>query len=243
MLNKTVLHEYINNPNLSQRNSVFLILYCEANVSKSITEIKKIGKEAGLWEIEKWNIADILGKAKGLSCKINGGWVLTKKGKEYVSNLVGVKNKRPALKSVADDLRVLIEKLQNTDTRLFLEEALSCFEIGSYRAAVVLSWAGAIHILYEYVFYNKLLDFNVEAKRRDIKWKDVKAIDDLGRMKERNFIDILATLSVVGKNLKKELENCLDLRNGCGHPNSFKIGENRAAAHLETLVNNIYSKF
>ncbi len=243
MLNKTVLHEYINNPNLSQRNSVFIILYCEADASKSITEIKRIGKEAGLREIEKWNIADILGKAKGLSCKIKGGWVLTKKGKEYVSNLVGIKNKRPALKKVANDLRASIEKLQNSESQLFLKESLLCFEMGCYRAAVVLSWAGAIHILYKFIVDNKLTDFNREANRRDSRWKDVKVIDDLSRMKESDFLNILSTLSIIGKDLKKELEVCLGLRNSCGHPNSLKIGENRAAAHLETLVNNIYSKF
>jgi hypothetical protein len=30
-------------------------------------------------------------------------------------------------------------------------------------------------------------------------------------------------------------EDCLKLRNGCGHPNSLKIGANKVAAHLETL--------
>ncbi len=243
MFSKDVLHEYINNPDLTKKDTVFLILYCEADTPKSIAEIKKIGKGAGLSEIEKWNIADILGKAKGLSCKIKGGWVLTKKGKEYVSNLVGIKNKRPALKSAADDLRALIEKFQNTDARLFLEEALSCFEVGSYRATVVFSWAGAIHILYKFIIDNKLTDFNIEANRRDSRWKDVKVIDDLSRMKESDFLNILSTLSIIGKDLKKELEVCLGLRNSCGHPNSLKIGENRAAAHLETLINNIYSKF
>jgi len=243
LLSKNVLHEYINNPNLSRKDSVFLILYCETDSPKSITEIKKIGKEAGLSEIEKWNIADILGKTKGLSCKIKGGWILTKKGKEYVSSLEYFKNKRPALKNVADDLKVLIKNLPNTDTQLFLEEALLCFEMGCYRASVVLSWAGAVYILYKYIVDSNLDSFNEEATKRDSKWKNAKTIDDLGRMKEKDFIDILVLLSVIGKNVKGELEVCLKLRNSCGHPNSLEIGENRVAAHLETLINNIYSKF
>ena len=228
LLNKNVLHENINNANLSQKDSVLLILGYEADSSISIAEIKKIGKEAGLSEIEKWNIADILGKAKGLSCKIKGGWILTKKGKGHVSSLLaGFKNKRPALKNVADDLRVLIEKSQSTDVRLFLEEALSCFEIGSYRASIVLSWAGAVYILYKNIVDSNLDYFNKEATKRDSKWKNAKTIDDLGRMKEKDFLDVLVVLSVIGKNVKDELEDCLKLRNSCGHPNSLKIGENR----------------
>jgi hypothetical protein len=63
-------------------------------------------------------------------------------------------------------------------------------------------------------------------------------------MKEHDFLDVLNAIGVLGKNVKQELQNnCLQLRNSCGHPNSFKVGEHRVAAHIETLIQNVFSKF
>jgi hypothetical protein len=63
-------------------------------------------------------------------------------------------------------------------------------------------------------------------------------------MKEHDFLDVLETIGVMGKNVKQALQNqCLGMRNACGHPNSLKISENNVAAHLDTLVLNVYSKF
>ena len=90
---------------------------------------------------------------------------------------------------------------------------------------------------------NHLSAFNAEAKRRDSRWKLAKTRDDLARMKESNFLDILEALSIIGKNVKQELKNCLQLRNGCGHPNTLKISENRVASHIEILILNVFSKF
>ena len=65
-------------------------------------------------------------------------------------------------------------------------------------------------------------------------------------MKESDFLDIIGSppLSILGQNTKEELKNnCLKLRNACGHPGSLAIGENKVAAHLEVLMLNIFSKF
>lgn len=88
-----------------------------------------------------------------------------------------------------------------------------------------------------------LTAFNVEAVRRDGKWKTAKTADDLGKLREVTFLEIAESLSVFGKNVKQELETCLRLRNACGHPNSLKIGANKVAAHLETLALNVYAVY
>ena len=98
-------------------------------------------------------------------------------------------------------------------------------------------------VLHTHVVDKHLTAFNAEAKRRNKKWKDAKTSDDLGLMKESDFLDILQHLSIIGKNVKKELVACLDRRNGCGHPNSYQLSENIVAAHLETLLLNVFSKF
>lgn len=111
------------------------------------------------------------------------------------------------------------------------------------RRAVVLSWTGAVAVLQDAVIASHLSDFNAEAVRRDAKWRAAKTADDLGRMKESEFLNVLSAISVIGKNVKQELEKCLDLRNAAGHPNSLRFGENRVAAHLEILILNVFSVF
>jgi hypothetical protein len=107
----------------------------------------------------------------------------------------------------------------------------------------VLSWVGAVAVLYEEVWANHLAVFNAEAAKRFPKWTAAKNADDLSSMKESHFLQILHAISVIGKNTKDELEACLKLRNTCGHPNSHKIGEHRVASHIETLMLNVFSQF
>ncbi|QEC70122.1 hypothetical protein FRZ67_03180 [Panacibacter ginsenosidivorans] len=143
----------------------------------------------------------------------------------------------------AKDLRAHLSAIANPQTKSFIEEAISCLEADQKRAAVVFSWIGAMAVLYDEVVSNHLAAFNAEAIRKDAKWKVAKNSDDLGKMKEFDFLNILETISVIGKNVKQELQQCLQLRNGCGHPNSLKIGFRRVAAHIEILILNVFSKF
>jgi hypothetical protein len=118
-----------------------------------------------------------------------------------------------------------------------------CAEQSLFRAAVVLSWVGATALLHDATITKHLSAFNAEASRRDAKWKPAKTGDDLGKMKEATFLEIAEAISIVGKNVRQELDGCLRLRNACGHPNSLKIGANKVAAHLETLALNVYAIF
>ena len=124
-----------------------------------------------------------------------------------------------------------------------MEEAVLCLENALYRAAIVLSWVGAVSVLQQHVARLRLQDFNREAHRRFKKWKPARLADDLGRTREADFLLILESISVVGKSVKQELEAALKLRNGCGHPNSLQVGEAKAAAHVESLILNVYVKF
>lgn len=145
-------------------------------------------------------------------------------------------------KEISDNLRQHLKEIDG-NTKLFLEEAIACFENELYRATVVLSWTGAVSLLYHHVVENHLEEFNDEATHRNPKWRKAKTKDDLARMRESDFLDILDTLSVIGKNVKQELQFCLKLRNACGHPNSLEVSQNRVASHLEILALNIFSKF
>ena len=59
------------------------------------------------------------------------------------------------------------------DARAFVLEAIVCAEQSLLRAAVVLSWVGAMALLHDHVIANRLADFNKLAAS-DPKWKPAK---------------------------------------------------------------------
>lgn len=242
-MSSTSLVDLLASNDLPRRDKVLLILASRPDTALPLTAIKQIAVEAGLREIEKWNVADILAKAKGLAVKVSDGWILTANGKVHVKTILPAQS--PAsTKDAAINLRNHLSKIQNADTRAFVDEAIRCLEADLYRAAVVMSWIGAVSVLYDHVIANKLVEFNGEASRRDKRWKAAVTKDDLALMKESDFLDILVAVSVLGKNVKEHLKNnCLNLRNSCGHPSSLKLGKHTVEAHIEALMLNVYEKF
>jgi hypothetical protein len=106
-----------------------------------------------------------------------------------------------------------------------------------------MAWLGAMDVLHSYVVTNHLAAFNAEAARVNSKWKVAVTKDDIGKMGEAEFLDRIESLSIIGKNVKAQLKVCLDLRNGCGHPNSLSVSVNKSAAHMETLLQNVFERF
>lgn len=244
MLTSDQLKHVIHLDNRSQRDCLLLILAVDRTIPKEPSTIRTIGKNAGVRRIDKWNLTDVLGKAKGLAIKTDSGWELAPKGIEFVQSLLAGTDLNFVITSASHSLRAHLEKVQSPDSAAFVEEAIVCFEAKQYRAAVVLAWVGAVSVLQHVVHSRMLVQFNVEAKRRNRNWREAKAVDDLGRMKEHDFLEVLESIGLLGKNVKQTLQNnCLQLRNSCGHPNALKIAENSVAAHIEKLILNVFAVF
>ncbi len=238
-----LLKDILSTTGLTQLDRILIILSTKPHDSFSIKDIKQLGLIYGIRSISKWNISSHLANSNGKAIRTTQGWEITSKGIEYVKNNLKVSLEKTPQKQIISTLRNHLSQIQNQDTQNFLEEAIKCYEYNLFRSAVVLSWTGAISVLYDYVIANKLSDFNAECTRRNSKWKPAKTKDDLGRLKESDFLGTIAAISIIGKNVKQELENCLKLRNSCGHPNSLQISDNRVAAHIEILILNVFSKF
>jgi len=219
-----------------------ICLAVEADRPKSTREVIQIARNAGLDKVAKWNISAYLSKQRGKVIRTPQGWELLPEGRVHIQKLVGGYIKLAA-KKISTNLRIHLAKIKDPNTLEFAEEAINCCEAGYWRAAVVLSWAGAISVLYDYVVKNKLSDFNIEAARRFPKWKPIKAASDFAQLKECDFLQIIQAISIIGKHEKKALEQCLDLRNACGHPSTLRIGEHRTAGHIEVLILNVFSKY
>lgn len=246
MVSKERLKILFAQPGLKKTQRLLLLLACEVDKPKKTAEVRKLGAELGLLEIEKWPVEQLLRATKSKATKLKDGWVLTSEGKHELSGAFELKGAASPANVAATHLRELLPKLRDETTKSFVEEAIRCLEVSPplLRAAVVLSWVGAVSVLHAHVVKKKLKEFNTEALKRDPKWKPARTADDLGLMSEDAFLDILQKISVIGKNVKQELKDtCLKLRNGSGHPNTLVLGENRVAGHVEILILNVFAKF
>lgn len=240
MLNEKDLKTWLHR-DLPQRDKALLVLATFVDPCNP-ADLRSRALSAGLRIAKDWNFSSILGRSRGLAISVPGGWELSENGKRHLSDL-GVTTLNPGAAQVAMDLRRYLQRISNIDVRNFVEEAVLCYENGLYKSAAVMSWLAAVAVLQQYVVTNHLTAFNAEAKRIDSKWKAAITVDDLGRMKELDFLDRLNAISVIGKNRKSELIKALGLRNGCGHPNLLRISANAAAAHIEVLLLNVFDVF
>lgn len=239
MLSTDQLKEWLHR-DLSKLDRCLLVLATQ-DAPVSVSQVKELAESAGFREIKKWNVSAVLGASKGKAIRTSG-WELTETGKMHLRDL-GVSSISPAAMQVAVDLRAHLAKIKDPQTRDFVEEAIKCHEAQLYRSAIVMSWLGAMDVLHKHVHGHYLAGFNAEAVRVDTKWKAAVTPDDLGLMKESQFLDRCAAISVIGDNVKTELKTRLQLRNGCGHPNTLKVSVNQSAAHIESLLLNVFEKF
>lgn len=202
--------------------------------------VRKFAIDAGVRGAKSLNISQHLASASGKVFKTPSGWELTAAGREYVSALAAEALASSPAAEEAKSLRALLGGIDSDETRAFLTEAIVCAEHSLFRAAVVLSWEGALSVLQHEVVSQHLTAFNAEALRRNAKWKAAKTTNDLARMKESVFLEVCEAISMIGQNLRQELEAALKLRNACGHPNTLKISSNKVAAHIEILTMNVF---
>jgi hypothetical protein len=241
LLKVSDLKAWLHRTDLTQLDKLLLIL-ATFDEACQIKELKNHAREGGLKITERWNPSASLSRSKGLAINTPTGWELTEAGRAHLRKL-GVPNIAPSAAQVRHDLRAELGNIKSPDTRAFAEEAIRCFEFDLFRSAVVMSWLAGMDVLYNHVRTQRLSDFNREASRVDAKWKPAKTTDDLGRMKESDFLDRIAAISIIGKNVRQQLGSCLALRNGCGHPNSLKLGANTVAHHIEILLLNVFKVF
>jgi hypothetical protein len=225
---------------LSRKEKVLVLLAAGDEAEKSVSALRELAVVNGLREAKKWNLSQVLKDLGSNVARLPEGWTLTSDGKSILVNLgVGVPTPSKALQPT---LRKYASSISDPKIRAFVEEAISAIEFKLFRSAVVLSWVGAVSVLYQTVVSSHLTAFNQEATKRFPKWKPATNEDDLTRMKEYDFLQVIHGIALVGKNTKDELEGCLKLRNTCGHPNSYKLGEHRVTSHVEILILNVFAK-
>ena len=241
MLTEDDLKIWLHTPDLSRCDKLLLVL-ASLEAPCSISQIREKSMEVGLKIPISWNPSSILSRSEGLAIRTSNGWEIAEKGLVRLQN-VGVQLTKPSFTRVARDLHEQLHLIENTDTREFVEEAIKCYESSLFRSAIVMSWLAAVAVLHQLVIPNHLSAFNAALQRRNPKAKPVRNVRDIENLRESDFIDLLGSAAIIGKNTKTELKACLDRRNTCGHPNAFKVGENMVTSHIESLLLNVFEPF
>ena len=235
------LKDWLHRKELSQAEKL-LILLSTFEGPTPLKDLLSRAEAAGLKRKHWANASASLSRLTGFAIHTVLGWEITASGRQRLASQ-GIMASNQGTINLAADIRGHISAVTDEDIRQYLTETVRCYELGLLRSAVVMAWVAAIYILQMHILNHHLAAFNDEAARLDNRWKVAKSTDDIGRMKEADFLDRIVSVGVIGKNVKAALKECLDRRNACGHPNSYKIGPNIVSAHIETLILNVFSKF
>jgi site-specific recombinase XerD len=136
----------------------------------------------------------------------------------------------------------IVAELTDPDERDYFSEAISCYRIKAFRAAVVLAWQAAVRRIHLQCISHSLNALNTVLAKHDQKAREIKSIDDLGLVKESVLLDVARDLGVFDKNVKGVLVECLGLRNKCGHPGKYSPGPSKVAAYLEDILTHVMQR-
>jgi hypothetical protein len=146
----------------------------------------------------------------------------------------------------------LIADLPNTvpdlTERTFLDEAITCYRHGAFRASIVMAWNLAYHHLCQYVLKNKLTEFNTQwplvyQGHHKKKLKQIVTMDDFTEeLKESEVVEICNSAGVFTGAVYRILKEKLGKRNSAAHPSSVAVGQLQAEDFIDDLVKNVVVK-
>jgi len=171
------------------------------------------------------------------------GYHLTRFKKDELDQKIG---NEPLKKETSKTLRELLEKLALDSERDFWKEAIACYEISAYRAAIIMVWILTLDHLYEYILAHKLAAFNAElAKNKDkrVKVNVIANKDDFCDIPENKFIEISRAANIISNDVRKILDVKLGIRNSCAHPSGIVISQVKATDFIQDLVPNVLLKY
>jgi hypothetical protein len=152
---------------------------------------------------------------------------------------------RPLTIIVETLLADLSDKVPCEAERLFLAEAISCFRIKAFRAAIVMTWNVAYDHFEEWIIRNHLAAFNARisvnfSRKAGVVIKSKEDFSD--HLKESEVIEISKSAGFLHDNIKKIMIEKLTRRNLAAHPSLVEITQFQAEDMISDLINNVILK-
>ncbi len=151
---------------------------------------------------------------------------------------------KPKLKEISANLEKLPALLKKPESD-YVQEIVNCLKVESHHAAIVLMWVVTMSHLRNYVLSFKLSEFNISlSKHRKYQKKGlvISQYEDFEEISESDFLELLKTTKILGKNNHRLLGEKLGIRNTYAHPTSLVLTENKTISFIEDLIIDIISK-
>jgi hypothetical protein len=241
------LAEFLHPLNGAPRRAVILaalyyLRFEEGRDGATVGEIRERLVKARVVWARKANIAQTLVRSIPEVDQTERHWSITGTGIETVRDWLALPDRLARLPKTDADvtaLRQLTRRIPDDTTREYIEEGLKCLEVGARRAAVVFLWTGAVAAIRETVWAHGVTPIEAALQSHNPKAK-FKRKHDFSNVKDADLLQIAQDLAVYDKSEKKRLAEALDLRNDCGHPVKYRLGEKKVSSFIEDLLNIVF---
>ena len=133
-------------------------------------------------------------------------------------------------------------KIPTVSEKIFLTEALNCYKVKAYRAAIIMSWNLAYDHLMQWILTDadRLRDFNDAIfKKMGKNDKLVSNPEGFDEFKEFDVIEFVRVARLVDKSTCQILKEKLSRRNTAAHPSRVVMTQYQADDMISDLVNNV----
>ncbi len=174
--------------------------------------------------------------------KAGTGYKLSHKVREQLDAAYGTSEITMTINALLTDLA---GKLPDMAERVYYQEALLCYNGGSRRAAVVMTWNIAYSHLCDHILKNRLADFNARwvlsmPNAHKNKTKIIAVMDDFNdHLKESEVLAVCRDGNIITKNIYNIMHAALGRRNAAAHPNAVIIDQLQADAYIKDLIENV----
>jgi len=171
--------------------------------------------------------------------KSKGKYKLHRRDMTYLEGIYGSHPTTIAATKLLTDLPAMVPNLSE---RAFLEEAINCYKVKAYRAAIVMTWNLTYNHLIHWIFNDpaRVAALNVAIPKRILKNPPLaKAPQDLEALKEFDVVELCGSAALISSNVAKILKEKLTKRNMAAHPSNVVIIESQANDVITDLVNNV----
>lgn len=142
-------------------------------------------------------------------------------------------------------LTKIISKVKDNNKRRFLSEAIACIEIRAKRATLLMTWLVTIDHLFDYILSHKLSEFNTAISKRSDRYNKIVIVekDDFSDVKEIVFIEVCRSAKIINNDIRKILDEKLDIRNTFAHPSDVELHDSKVVNFVEDLIDNVILKY
>ena len=180
------------------------------------------------------------------------GGKYVKIGREYglersvLDNIRKQVEDEPKRIQVSQQLTGLTSRVTDPREHAFLKEAIDCYRVRAFRAAIIMIWILVVHHLEKFILNNpsNLAQFNAAlAKNPDRRIKVISKPEDFSELSEVKLIELMRAADLISNDTRKLLDEKLGIRNSAAHPSDLIFDGHKATEFSSDLIQNVLLKF